>query len=896
MNLPRWIAALPVRLRSILRRTQSEQDLNDELSFHLAMQARADLENGVSETDAIRRARLDLGGVLQTRERCRDAWPLRWVEDLLHDVRYALRSLRRSPGFAVVAVLSLALGIGANTAIFSLIDALMLQWLPVRDPQGLIQLKLHTTDNRGPGDSFSYATVHALADHDEMFAGLAGFSAWTFAVGAEGALDRVSGAVVTGDYYRTLGLTPIAGRLLSREDDQSGAPLVVVISDGYWSRQFARDPGVVGRTLFINGVPATIAGVSPPGFVGTTIGNIADITMPVAAVPSVNPEAGPLLGPGNFWLRILARPTPGVQVSEVRAHLATIWRSIAEQVLRPDWPLTRKRMIEDATIEFVPGGTGWTNLRAAFEKPLLVLMALVGLVLVIACANVATLLLSRATARQREIRVRLAIGAGWGRVVRQLLTESTVLSVVGAVAGIALGWFGSRVLLNILSSGPQTVVLDVSPNWHLLAFTSGIAVTSGLLFGSAPAIQMTGGGLSHPLNEHAPTGRSRLLSALVSAQVALSLPLVIGAGLFVRTLSNLEHIDPGFRRDGVLLVDFEGRRTPIRPDVLTDLEHLLGVLSVSVSTHTPLSGSTWSEPAVPRGTPVPDHDTAYFVGAGPRFFETVQTPLLSGREFSARDTTNAPGVAIINEAFAARYFPNRRPVGQHLSATVRGRPADLEIVGLVRNANLAGLRRAATPAVYVPYWQLPARDPAAKFSSDFPSTLVIRATGSVGEVALEIRRELQRSAPNVPIEVHALSAQVEARLVQERLLASLAAAFGALALVLAFVGLYGLLGYAVAQRTRETGIRIALGAPRRSVIADILRRACTLVGIGIALGLPLALVASRSVQSMLFGLSAHDPMTIAGTALAFVVTAVAAGYFPGRRAASTEPMLALRHE
>lgn len=875
------------RLKYLLpsyRRAQ-ERDMNEELESLAAI-----AEPG------------ELGNITRVAEEARAVWSWIWLEQLYRDVQYAFRTMRHNPGFTTTAVLSLALGIGANTAIFSLIDALMLGWLPVRDPQELVQLKMQSARATAPpGESFSYAIVAALADQKDIFSNVCGFSGSSFDVGPRGSVNRVPGAWVTGDYYETLGLNPAMGRLLARVDDQPGAPLVAVISHGYFERQFASNPEVIGRSVPVNGVPVTIAGVSPPGFAGANVGAVADITMPVAALPRLDPAAAGLLGPGNFWLRVLARPQRSISISQAAAHLSIVWPAISERVISAGWPPDRRKGMAESTFELAPGGTGHSYLRELFRRPLMVLMAVTALVLLIACANVASLLLARATARQREISVRLAIGAGRGRIIRQLLTESTLLSSLGAALGICLAWLTSRFLVDILSTGgnysggPFPVVFDLAPNWHVLGFTSAVAIANGVLFGLAPAYQSTAISRSGVLKDDTRTtlSRSRLLSSLVSAQVALSLMLLVGAGLFVRTLQNLLNIDPGFRREGVLLVDLDGQRegyrdarlTAFYKDLLDRVRRVPGVASASISSHTPLSGATWSEAVAPKGQPVPERDNAIFIAAGPNFFATMQTPLISGREFDGRDQGDA-NVAIVNQTFAARYFSGRNPVGEYLSATVTRPPSDLRIVGVVKDTTTVSLRATPRPTVYVSYFQ----------RASGLGTLEIRAAGSLSQVASAIRKELQPSFPNTPLEVRALTDQVEQTLVQERLMANLAGGFGVLGLLLACVGLYGLLAYSVVRRTKEIGVRMALGAQQSGVLWVVVKRALRLVALGVALGLPVAWVLSRWVQSMLFGLTATDPSTIATAVLLLGVAGLVAAYFPAQRAARVDPMTALRHE
>jgi putative ABC transport system permease protein len=856
------------RLKYLLpsyRRAQ-EQDMREELASLAAMAGPR-----------------ELGNLTRAAEDARAVWAWTPLDQLYRDLQYALRTLRHSPGFTAAAVLSLALGIGANTAIFSLFDALMLRWLPVRDPQELIQLSLP-----GPVDSLSYAIVRALAEQHEIFSGLAGFSGWNFDVGEAGSTNRVHGAVVSGGYYGMLGLNPILGRLLAPEDDQPGAPLVAVISYGYWERQWLRDPAIIGGTMRLNGIPVTIIGVSPAGFTGANVGSVADITMPIAAVPRVNPESAALLGAGNFWLRIIARPKPGISITEARARLAVIWPGLSTQVLRADWPASRKKELSEAKFQLNSGGTGWTYLRAMYRKPLAVLMGVVVVLLLITCANVANLLLARAASRQSEMAVRLAIGASRGRVVRQLLTESTLLALIGAVFAVGLAWLSGRLLLSTLSSGRMQIEFNLTPNGHVLGFTAAVAIATSILFGLAPALQTTRAP-SLGLKEDARVShsRSRLLSGLVSGQVALSLLLLIGAGLFVRTLQNVESVDLGFRREGVLLVSLEGRRTPVPGDLLEEVRRVPGVVAASVSTHTPLNGSIWSEPALPKGQTLPENDNAFFVGAGPGFFEALQTPLLAGRPFNEHDLPDSSRVAVINQVYAERYFPNQNPLSRQLSAIVRGKHTDLEIVGVARNTKLAGFRKPPPPTVYVPYAQL---------TGDFPTTLEIRAVGRQGQIAEEVRKALQTRLPDLPVEVRALSKQVDDAMTQERMMATLAGSFGGLALLLACIGLYGLIAYGVARRTREVGIRMALGAQRRSLIVMIVKDAVRLVAVGIAVGLPGAWLASRWMESMLFGLKPGDPATVAASVLVLGGAALLASYLPARRASQIDPMAALRHE
>lgn len=880
------------RLRSILdwmvRRSEAERQLDDELQSYIAMSAADKIANGVPPDEARRLARLELGGVEQVKEQVRTHRHGGWLDEIARDVRYAVRVSVKNRTFTVIVVLTLALGIGANTAIFSLIDALMLRWLPVRNPQELVMVSFQSRDSTGPR-SLSYAIVGALADQRDVFSGVAGFSGKTFDVGASGLVSRVHGALVTGDFYATLGLNPVVGRLLNPADDQPGAPLTAVISYGYWERQFALSPQAIGQTLTIKDRPVTIVGVTPRGFVGANVGAIADITMSVAALPEIDPPAAPLLGRGNFWLIALARPQAGVSVHAATSRLNSRWPHISDPLIAPHWPPQVRKEISNSTFELQPGGTGWTYLREMYRKPLWVLMAAVALVLLIACANVASLQLARASARKREVAIRLAIGAARRRIVRQLLIESALLSLTGAVIGVGLAWMSSAFLIRMISTGFASPEFDLTPNSHILGFSLVVAIATGVLFGVAPALQTTAVSPAGALKEDIRVGRARfrLLPSLVVGQVALSLVLLAGAGLFARTLRNLRQLDPGFKADGVLLVNFEDRQAVIPPGFLEDVRRIPGVISASFSTHTPLNGSMWSEPAVPVGQQIPERDNAVFVGAGPHFFSTMQIQLLTGREFDDGDRPEGQAVAIVNQEYAGRHFPNSNPVGQHLAARVNGDRKDLEIVGLVRNINAAGLRRPSPAMVYVAYQQL---KPGA------PRTLAVRVSSSPSPVANALRQMLQAKLPGAPIDVRALSTQVSDTIVQERMLATLAGAFGGLALALACIGLYGLIAYNVARRIREIGIRMALGAQAPRVVALVIGGGARLVLIGVAVGLPIAWMASRWLKSLLFGLTPGDPWTLAGAIAALVTAALVAAYLPARRASHVDPLEALRQE
>ena len=880
------------------RRRARERELDREIRDHLELEAEEQRARGLNADAARHAAERVFGNAALAAEDTRAVWGLATLDRLRQDVRYGFRTLRKNVAFTAAAVLSLALGIGANTAIFSLMNALILRLLPVHDPQGLVQVLL--VEQGRPGNSFGYPAIRALAERHDVFANLCGFSAAFFNLVSKDGAERASGAWVTGGYYPTLELQPVVGRLLAPSDDMLGAPPVVVLSYEFWDRRFGRNPNAVGLTLPIEGKEVTIVGVSPPGFAGANVGNGADLTLALGVLPQLYPERRTQqLESGSQWLRVLGRLEPGMSMEQGKARLAVIWPQLAPIATTPRMNPERRRVILASTLDLIPGGTGFSYIREQFRKPLRILMAISGLVLLIACANFANLLLARGMARSKEISLRFAIGAGRGRVIRQLLTESLMLSLAGAALGAVLAGIASRGLVQLLSEARRDgVFLDLHPDMAVLLFTTAIALITGILFGLAPAMRATASGPATALKADAgitPRSRSRLLASLVVVQVALSLLLVIGAGLFVRTLRNLEQLDPGFRRDGVLLVNLDARRAGYRgaqaaalyEDLRQRFARLPGVVTVSLSHNTPLSGGIITDPISINGQP--PTGSSHFNRVSPGFFETFGTPVVLGRDFGAQDIQGAPAVAIVNEAFVHRYLQGVPPLGQHVAiGGPNGEPA--EIVGVVKATVAMSLREAAPPAVYLPYAQDPEQ---AAWAS-----LEIHAVGSLSQIAAAVNDELRTQFQQTPVqaEIVPLNQQVARTLVQERLLAALGTCFGVLALLLAGVGLYGMLAYSVTRATSEIGIRMALGADRGEVLWLVLRSALGLTGLGIVMGIPLAWAVSRWIASMLFGLGANDPVTILGATLLLLLAATVAAWLPARRATRVDPMVALRYD
>ena len=872
------------------RRDRAEEGLDAELRAYVELSAADKVRDGVPPDEARRLAMLELGGIEPVKEHVRRERHGGLLDEIGRDVRYAIRLLRKTPAFASVVVVTLALGIGANTAIFSVIDALMLRWLPVRSPEQLVQVGLQPPDaaEQGAGGTLSYPIVQMLAEQRDVFAGAGGFSRFEFDVGADGAVARVPSAVVTGGFFETLGLQPQAGRLIVSTDDAPGAAPVAVISDGYWLRHFGRQHDAVGRTLRLNGVAVPIVGVTPRGFVGATVGAVADITVAVASLPVVAPSSAGLLGKGNFWLMALARPRGGVATDQTVARINAVWRHAGPSLIAPHWPATQRAEVAAMAVRLQPGGTGWSYLRHVYGRPLQVLMAVVGVVLLITCANVASLLLARATARRHEMALRLALGASRGRVVRQLLIEGFVLALAAATLAVGLASAASRALVTLMSTSNLPIDIDITPNPRVLAFTTLVALATAVLFAIVPALQATGAGPESALGTgvRATRRRSRWLPVLVSGQIALALLLLAGAGLFLRTLHNLQQVDTGFDTDGILLVALDPREVGTR-DVAGEVAALPGVTRTAVATHTPLSGSYWSEPFVPAGQPIPDRDTALAIGAGTGYFETLAIRIVEGRPFDASDTEGSLPVAVVNEAYARRYFAGRSPVGQALAAKVRGTIRRLTIVGVAEDTRSSGLREPPPLTVYVAYTQL---------ADEGRRHLLVRGTGGTAALARTIEPVIRAAMPGTPFEAQPLATQVGATLMRERVLALLAAGFGLLALLLAAIGLYGLVAYGVTERTQELGVRLALGARRGQILGLVFKDAARLVGVGALLGVPAAWVASRWVRSLLFGVTPADPVTVSVALAVLITAALVAAYVPARRAARTDPLVALRHD
>jgi predicted permease len=822
----------------------------------------------------------------------------------MSDLRLALRTLARNPGFAAVTVLSLALGIGANTAIFSVVDAVVLKMLPVRDPERLVTVA--SAHPRGVSFGFSHPLYVDLRDGGAKQVELIASATTALSLAAGGQTDRALGEIVSGNYFPVLGVRPALGRLLGPEDDRNpGGHPVAVLSHGLWRRRFGGDPSVVGAVISLNARAFTVVGVAAANFTGVRVGMAPEIWAPMAMQVELMPGWKALGDRRRSWLELLGRLRPGVTLPQAQAALGPAFQQAMEQwgrSLSPGVPPAALRSLAEQRLLLQDGAQGRSFLRQFAARPLLVLMAVAGFVLLIACANVANLLLARAAGRSREIAVRLALGASRGRLVRQLLAESLLLSLAGGLAGLLVALPAGSLLLSLLPQGPEPVVLDVRTDWRAIAFTFAVSILTAVLFGLAPAFESTRAALVPALKEEAGmaarSGRLMLRKALVAGQVALSLLLLAGAGLFLRTLWNLRELDPGFRREQVLLATLDpslggyddAQASSFYRQLLDRVSGLPGVRAAALARTAVLSGMGMRRTMSVAGyQPQPGEDMNMNINfISPGYFRALGIALPAGRDFDARDREGAPRVAIVNETLARRFWPRKDPIGQRLQTGLPGNFVDIEVVGVARDSKYRTLREQTPATVYVPFVQ------EARIGE---MTLHVRSAGDPLSLAAAVRGAVGEMARHLPVfQVRTLEDQTDAALAQERMTATLTGFFAALALLLAAVGLYGVIAYVVAGRRREIGIRMALGAGRWSVVALVLRESLLMVGIGLAIGLALSAWAIRLVASQLYGVGPADPLTLAAGVGLLAVAALLAAFLPARRAAAVDPVRALRYE
>jgi predicted permease len=937
--VPDWKQEIRQRLAKLRLEPAHESAIVEELSQHLDDCYEELLTSGVAPAEAERQTRSELSesellaGELRRVERGGTLEPIvlgtnrriNMIADLWQDLRFGARMLMKQPAFTLIAVLSLALGIGANTAIFSLVDAVLLKSLPVRDPAALVQLKWAAGDsfrvryngysNRDelPGlrvsTSFSHATFEQLQAQQQTLTDLFAFaSVEQLNVNVNGQSEIAGGLVVTGNYYNALGVTPLHGRMLTPEDDRADAASVAVLSHHFWQRRFSGDPAVIGKQLNVNNAAFTIVGVTPFTFNGT-LGNAQapDLTIALAQEPLVRPNNSALRDQGSWWLIVMGRLKPGVMRQQVQAELAAVFqqRALAERSTPQTSNQTTILALADTPRLIVaPGRQGDTNWGRYYTKSLYLLLAVGGLVLLLACANVANLLLARATGRQKEIAVRLALGAGRFRLLRQLMTESALLALAGGALGVLLALWGRDLLLRLQFPDQEMTAFQTGLaglDWRLLGFTLASSLLTGLLFGLAPAWQATRINLTPALKDtgRASSGqvRSRLSRTLVIAQVALSLLLLVGAGLFIRTLRNLQQVNTGFEAQNLLLFRVDPRLSGHQGEqinalyqrLFARLEAVPGVQAATFSRHPLLSGSHGIRPFFVAGqdSSPAGPASAYVHIVRANFLAAMNVSVLQGRSLREQDDAQAPKTAVINQIFARRFFPNQNPIGQRFGFNAET-ASQIEIVGVAQDAKYDSLRADAPPTIYVP-WLQEGRVGQMNFE--------VRTAGDPAALLPAIRQAVREVDGNLPLfDVKTQVEQAAQSLAQERLFAALLSFFGLLALLLAALGLYGVMAHSVAQRTQEIGIRVALGAQPRDVLRLVIGQGMRLVVPGVVIGLAGAYAATRLITSFLYGVSAADWPTYGLIAALLLAVALLACWVPARRAAKVDPLVALRCE
>jgi predicted permease len=830
------------------------------------------------------------------------------MPSLLDDLRHGFRALRRNPVLSAVAVLSLAIGIGANTAIFTLMDRLLLRALPVRDPERLVLL-------RAPGGwngrveteysdelSFSWPKYHAFQEQTAaVFESVIARFPFNAAIVARAETDRTRGELVSGNYFAALGVAPALGRTLDDGDARGAGNPVAVLSYSYWQSRFAGDPAILNRIVTVNSQPLTVVGVARAGFRSIGAGESPALFLPIPLADRVIPGWEGTDDPHSYWLNIFGRLRPGISRGNAEASLDVVWKRIlAADVDRLVNPAARQRYLGKRLL-LLPAATGISSIRDTFEAPLYLLMGMVGLVLLIACANVANLLLARAAAREKEMAIRVSLGAGRGRLIRHVLAESLILSTAGGALGLFVASWGGSVMLRLVPAGMPVDGISADPDGRVLAFTLGVSLLTGLLFGVAPALRATRPSLAPALRQQSASGQSaghaRFRQALVAGQIALSALLLASAGLLMHSLQNLRTLDPGFRAGGLTAFSINPRLVGYTPERAVRLEAELrqqfaalpGASGVAMAKWPLLTGAMDVSGFRLEGYQGPQDDRAAIGNnhVAPGFFGLMGIPLLTGREFRESDAAGAPPVAVINESCARKFFAGRSPVGLHLTARRLG-AAPVEIVGIVKDAKYDDLREEPKPFVYIP---------ALQDREAGPATFYVRSSVSLDALAPAMRETLRHLDSNVPMgRVEPVREQILDSVFADRMIASLSSAFALLATLLAAVGLYGVIAWAVSRRRREIGIRMALGAQPSNVLRMVLSEVLWLGGIGIALAVPLWIGAGRLLRSLLFGVTDRDPLTLALAVLLLAAVAAAAGFIPAWRASRIDPNLAIRYE
>jgi predicted permease len=864
-------------LSRLVFRTRVERDLDREIDYHIDRQVQDLMARGVDPAEAARRARLAFGGREQIKEAARDVRGTRWLEDFFRDCRYGLRLLLRTPAFTAVAVISLALGIGANTAIFSLMDRLMFRAMPVREPDRLVEV--------GPG-GLSHPLYEELRERLTTVEGLIGRSARTLdglEIGIGGGTELATFDLVTGSYFRLLGVNAVAGRTFSDDVDRvPGAAPVAVISDRFWKRRFASDPAVIGTTFRRLDTVFTIIGVTPPGFTGTVAGQDPDITVPLTMDAEVRGAPSCVGQYGCWWIVVMARLKPSFTPEQLLAELVAI----------------RGWQISDAKVSLGPGsiwrvedgGNGFGPLRRRYREPLWILMGMVGLVLLLACGNLANLVLARSAVRQPELMLRLAIGAGRGRIVRQLVTEGLMLALAGGLLGIGVAYSMSEWLVATMSGGGRRLLLSAAPDLRVLLFAVAASVIAALLFSIGPALYASRQRLAPAIADRR-ASRMRIGRGLIVGQVAVSVLLLVGSGLFGRTLANIYSVDAGFDARDVLLLSTNAstlgyadeRVQDLQAAVVSELRALPGIRFATLAKSVPATAGSWRQPLMLDGTRL--EASPYLNTVGADFFSAFGIPVVLGREFTARDTARSRAVAVVNEAFARAALGDRHAIGRRI-AFMAELNRQYEVVGVVKDVKGQSLKGESPPFVYFAATQVPPGD---------AHTFAVRTELEPAALAPAIRESLARVDPGLrPRDLRSMNDEVARSLVRERILAALAGFFAGLAMLLCAIGIYGVLAYQVSTRRREIGIRMALGADAEGVARGIVGQAARLTLAGCAIGAAGSLVLTRVVEGFLFEVRRNDPVTLIATIGSLTFVALASAWLPGRSAARTNPVETLR--
>jgi predicted permease len=915
-----WLARLVAGFRSLFNRMKVEEELDEELESFLESSAANKQRLGMNAEEARRAALAEMGSRNSVKHR---VWSSRWesaFDNFIKDVRFGIRGLGGSPGFTIAALLSLALGIGANTSIFTLLNAVMFRSLPVREPQQLLLFGkgawVGSTDGL-PNRSwqlFSYPFYRAFAEQTPSFSGVTAVS--SIQMGSHlsvngGAIEHVHIDLVSGSYFNVFGISPAMGRLIAASDDgTAGAGPVAVASYGWFQRHFQGDPAAIGRTLRIQGHDYTIVGVAQPGFNGHAAAAPADLWIPLSMQKEISPGWNGLNNHDFQSLYIIGRLKSGVSLAQASASTNLLFRQIIRGQYLGDHPSPHDETdIQHAGIELTSAAGGLPGLRRRFSAPLTILMAIVGLVLLIACANIANMLLVRGVARSREVVVRQALGATRRRIASQFLVESLLLAVIGASLGLVLAWRGSRMLLSLASDGPETIPLDLSPDYRVLGFTVLVTVLTALLFGMAPTLRATRleltGALKDGRGSSSAATRGVLSRSLIVGQIALSILLLTAAGLFLRSLRNLSQVDLGFDPKNVTVfsldeyaanLPLDASLSPLHQRIERSVQSLPGVQSASFSMFTFNQGE-WSGAILMQGVPsTPENsDDVLNNVIGTEYLNTVGIPVVAGRSFTTQDTATSPHVAMVNETLARRFFPNQSALGHRFCicdpAHDQGKPFDIEIVGVVRDAKYVGIGESPQMAAYFPYTQ----------RNQYFGNFSVRSTESPAVLIPAVRRAIAEANPNIAIaQVVPLADQVQGSIATQRLIGLLSAFFAILAVFLAALGVYGLISYSVARRTSEIGIRLALGADASALLWLVLREALVMLAAGLAIGLPIALTTAHGLATFLehelFQVNALDPTTFLAASVVICATTLLAALIPARRASRVDPMRALRCE